>query len=98
MFIKIPSNSHRFTKRDKIFFFFFFFFKSVLVYIQTSTVQTNLSSWVYIVCSLPVNIYLRTICLTEFTVAWQNSKPVSCKMHAFLKNAINFALLYSGFV
>ena len=39
-----------------------------------------------------------TIGLIELTVAWQNSKPVSCKMHAFLQNAINFALLYSGFV
>ena len=29
-----------------------------------------------------------TIRLIEFTVALQNSKPVSCKMHAFLQNAI----------
>ena len=38
--------------------------------------------------------------LIELTVAWQNSKPVhiSCKIHAFLQNAISFALLYSGFV
>ena len=36
--------------------------------------------------------------LIKLTVAWQNSKPVSCKMHAFLQNAISFALLYSGFV
>ena len=36
--------------------------------------------------------------LIEPTVAWQNSEPVSCKMHAFLQNAISFALLYSGFV
>ena len=28
---------------------------------------------------------------------WWNSKPVSCKMHALLQNAISFALLYSGF-
>ena len=27
------------------------------------------------------------------TVVWQNSEPVSCKMHAFLLNAISFALL-----
>ena len=39
-----------------------------------------------------------TIRLIEPTVAWQNSKPVSCKIHAFLQNAISFALLYSGFV
>ena len=28
---------------------------------------------------------------------WQNSKPVSCKMHAFLQNAISFELLYSDY-
>ena len=39
-----------------------------------------------------------TIRLTESTVSWQNSKPVSCKMHAFFQNAISFALFYSGFV
>ena len=48
-------------------------------------------------CILPVRIYMRTICLIELTVAWQNSKPVSRKMHAFLQNAIIVALLYSGF-
>ena len=26
-----------------------------------------------------------TVCLKELTVAWQNSKPVSCKMHALLE-------------
>ena len=28
---------------------------------------------------------------------WQHSKPVSCKMHAFLQNAISFELLYSDY-
>ena len=28
--------------------------------------------------------------LIELRVAWQNSKSVSCKMHAFLHNAISF--------
>ena len=37
-----------------------------------------------------------TIRLIKLTVAWQNSKQVSFKMHAFLQNAISFALLYSG--
>ena len=39
-----------------------------------------------------------TIHLIELTVAWQNSKAVSCKMHAFLQSAISFtfytAVLY----
>ena len=39
-----------------------------------------------------------TIRLKERTVAWQNSKAVLCKMHAFFQNAISFELLYSGFV
>ena len=47
---------------------------------------------------LPVSIYMCTIRLEEFTVAWQNSKSVSCKMHAFLQNAISFAWLFSGFI
>ena len=47
--------------------------------------------------SLPVSIYMCTMRLIELTVAWQNSKPVSCKMHAFLQNAISFVLLYRGF-
>ena len=38
------------------------------------------------------------MCFSLNRVAWQNSKPVSCKMHAFLQNAISFAVLYSGFV
>ena len=33
----------------------------------------------------PVSIYLCTICLIELTVALQNFKPVSCKMHCFSK-------------
>ena len=37
-----------------------------------------------------------TIRLIEFIVAWQNCKPVTCRMHAFLQNAIIFTLLYSG--
>ena len=36
--------------------------------------------------------------LIEPTVAWQISKPVLCKMHAFLQNAISFAFLYNSFV
>ena len=67
------------------------------IYIQTSTVLINLSR-VYIGLILPVSIYMCTIRLIELTVAWQNSKPVSSKMHAFLQNAISVALLYSGFV
>ena len=47
-------------------------------------------NWVYYI------IY--TLRLLKLKVAWQNSKPVACKMHAFLQNAISFALLYSGFV
>ena len=35
-----------------------------------------------------------TIRLIE--LVWQNSKAVSCKMHALLQNAIGFELLYSG--
>ena len=31
-----------------------------------------------------------TIRLKELIVAWQNSKPVSCKMYAFLQSAISF--------
>ena len=37
------------------------------------------------------------ILLLEFMVTWQNSKRVSSKVHAFIQNAVNFALLYSGF-
>ena len=58
----------------------------------------NLSRVGCILGYLPVSIYICTIRLIELTVAWQNSKPVSCKMHVFLQNAISFALLYSGFV
>ena len=47
---------------------------------------------------LPVSIYTCTTRLIELTVDFQNSKPTSCKMHAFLQNTINFALLYSRFV
>ena len=43
-------------------------------------------------------VYMCAIRLIEPTVAWQNSKSVSCKIHAFLQNAISFALLYNGFV
>ena len=39
-----------------------------------------------------------TIRLIDLSVAWQNSKPVSCKMNAFLQTANSFALLNSGFV
>ena len=52
----------------------------------------------YIGCILPVSIYMCTICLIGFIVAWQNSKSVSRKMHAFFQNAISCALLYSSFV
>ena len=55
-------------------------------------------TWVYIGLFYLLVYTLCTIRLIEITVAWQNSKPVSCKMHAFLQNAISFALLYSGFV
>ena len=77
----------------------------MLIYIQASTVQTDISrvgcilgvlyhlvyiaSWVYIGCTLPFSIYMCTICFIEFSVAWQNSKPVSCTMHAFLQNAVS---------
>ena len=43
-------------------------------------------------CILPVSMYMCTVSLIDLTVAWQNSKPVSCKMHAFLQNANTFAL------
>ena len=33
-----------------------------------------------------------TVHLKELTVAWQNSKPVSCIMHAFLQNLFRIAL------
>ena len=66
----------------------------MLIYIQTSTVQINLSrSLVHIGCILPVSKYICTIHIIELTVAWQNSKPASCKMHALFQNAISFALL-----
>ena len=57
-----------------------------------------IASGVNIGFKLPFTIYMCTFRLIELTVAWQNSKPISCKMHAFLQNSINFALLYSGFV
>ena len=94
MFIKIKNKQTtcRFTKRDKN------FKQSVLIYIQTyiqtSTEQINVSRDG---CILGV-LYMCTIRVIEITVAWQNAKPVSCKMHTFLKNAIIFTLLDSGFV
>ena len=43
---------------------------------------------------MPFSIYMYTIRFIELTAARQNSKPVSCKMHSFLQNAISIALLY----
>ena len=51
-------------------------------------------------CILGVFYLLLYTCVQyaiQLTVAWQNSKLVSCKMQAFLQNAASFALLYSGF-
>ena len=56
------------TKRDKN------LKQSVIICIQTSTVQINLSRVGYI----PVSIY-EYMC-TLLTAAWQNSKQVSCNM------------------
>ena len=53
----------------------------MLIYKQTSTVQINLSR---VGCTF-VSIYMCTMRLKELTVAWQKSKPISCKMHAFSK-------------
>ena len=39
-----------------------------------------------------------TVRSKEVTVVWLNSKPASCKMHAFLQNAISFALLYPSLI
>ena len=52
-----------------------------------------IASGVNIGFKLPFTIYMCTFRLIELTVAWLNSKPISCKMHAFLQNSINFALL-----
>ena len=38
-----------------------------------------------------------SLCKSD-SVYLQNSKPVSCKMHAIVQNAISFELLYSRFV
>ena len=49
----------------------------------------------YVGCILPVSIYMCTMRLIELTVAWQNSKPVQCKMHAFIQNSISFSHCYT---
>ena len=42
-------------------------------------------------------MYMCTIRLIELTVASQTSKPVSCKMHPFLQNAIKFCIAIQRF-
>ena len=79
-FRKLKCLSKFHTKCDKN------FKQSVLIYIQIPTVQINLSrvGCVFVfVFFLPFGIYMCTIRLIEPTVPWQNSKPVSCKTHAF---------------
>ena len=62
----------------------------MLVYIQTSTVY-RLIFLSRVGCILSVFYLLAwhvSISFIEFIVAWQTSKPVSCKMHAFFQTAI----------
>ena len=87
MSIKLPYNTRRFTKRDKS------SKQPVLIYFQTSTIQINLSVLGVILGVFYLLIYTCVQYYVELTVTWQNSKPPSCKTHAFLQTAISSALI-----